>query len=103
MYMSVELSVSEARANLPSLLNRVAGGEDVVITRHGEPVAMLVRPDRVVRRRAAVEGLGEQAAELARMIGRARLSPLDEGPWLTSEQAEELVADVRAGREDRPV
>ena len=34
----------EAKTHLPALLNRVAKGEQITITRHGVPVAMLVPP-----------------------------------------------------------
>ena len=36
------VGVHEAKTNLSSLLRRVAGGEEVVITNGGEPVARLV-------------------------------------------------------------
>lgn len=35
-------SVAEARAQLPSLLDAVEGGEDVEITRRGQPVAVVL-------------------------------------------------------------
>ena len=38
-------SVAEAKNHLPSLIDKALGGEDVVITRHGRPVAEL-RPPR---------------------------------------------------------
>ena len=50
------MSASEARAALPELLNRVEGGEEVTITRHGHPVAVLVRPDSLRARRAGGAG-----------------------------------------------
>ena len=34
----------EAKTHLPKLLERVAAGETIVITRHGEPMAHLVPP-----------------------------------------------------------
>ena len=37
------MTVSEARAALPEVLNRVADGEEITITRHGHPVAVIVR------------------------------------------------------------
>ena len=37
-----EIGSYEAKTHLPSLLNRVAKGEEIVITKHGNPVAMLV-------------------------------------------------------------
>ncbi|MBA3250875.1 MAG: type II toxin-antitoxin system prevent-host-death family antitoxin [Geodermatophilaceae bacterium] len=39
------LSVTAALAALPELLDRVQRGEEVTITRHGRPLAVLVRPD----------------------------------------------------------
>jgi antitoxin (DNA-binding transcriptional repressor) of toxin-antitoxin stability system len=41
------MSISEARAELPDLVSRVAEGEEVTITRYGRPAAVLVRPDIV--------------------------------------------------------
>ena len=46
---------------------RVAAGEEITLTRHGEPVAVLVRPDSLRRRRAAA---AYRQADL--MISRAR-------------------------------
>ncbi|MDE0071343.1 MAG: type II toxin-antitoxin system prevent-host-death family antitoxin [Caldilineaceae bacterium] len=37
-----EVNVEEAQNQLPQLLTRVEAGEEVVITREGEPVARLV-------------------------------------------------------------
>ena len=41
----------EAKTHLSSLLDRVAGGEEVVITKHGKPVARLVSATRIDRER----------------------------------------------------
>ena len=92
------MTVSEARASLPELLTRVEAGEEVTITRHGRPVAVLVRPD-VLRPRAAV--VIEAAAQLHEMLMAARDEELSAGPGLTSEQAEELINEIRAGRDSR--
>ena len=46
------ITVSEARAALPELLSRVQDGEEITITRHDRPVAVLVRPDVLRSRRA---------------------------------------------------
>jgi prevent-host-death family protein len=40
------MTVSEARAALPEVLNRVAEGEEVTITRHGRAVAVIARRGR---------------------------------------------------------
>ncbi len=39
------MTVSEARAILPEVLTRVAQGEEITITRYGNPIAVVVRPD----------------------------------------------------------
>ena len=38
------INVREAREKLSSLLDVVAGGEEIIILRHGKPVARLVAP-----------------------------------------------------------
>lgn len=35
----------EAKTHLPKLLNRVAKGEKIIITKHGIPVAVLQQPE----------------------------------------------------------
>ena len=92
------MTVSEARASLPELLNRVEAGEEVTITRHGRPVAVMVRPD-VLRPRAEV--VIEAAAQLHEMLEAARDQELSIGPGLTPERAEELVREIRADRDSR--
>ena len=50
----------QAKTHLPALLERVASGEQITITKHGVPVAQLVpvqaAPD-MEKRRAAIEEL----------------------------------------------
>ncbi|MGA3362538.1 MAG: type II toxin-antitoxin system prevent-host-death family antitoxin [Solirubrobacteraceae bacterium] len=91
------MSVSEARTALHDLLERVAVGEEVTITRHGQPVAVVVRPD-VLRARRADSALAAAAA-VAETIAAARRSPFPPPAALTAERAQELIAAVRAGRE----
>ena len=91
------MTATEARAGLPELLDRVAAGEEVIITRHGQPVAVVVRPDVLRVRRA--EGALASAATLRQLLSGARDVSLSAGGALTPEYAEALVADVRAGRE----
>lgn len=48
----VRVTLVEAKANLSKLLDRIESGEEVVITRHGRPVAQLSsvsRPKKPVR------------------------------------------------------
>ncbi|GEL16587.1 type II toxin-antitoxin system Phd/YefM family antitoxin [Pseudonocardia asaccharolytica] len=92
------LSVSEARAILPEVLDRVASGEEITITRHGRPVAVLLRPDSVRTRRA--EETIERAREIGELLTAAREQPLGSA-GVSLERAEELVDAVRADR-DRP-
>jgi prevent-host-death family protein len=47
----VDVNVYAAKTQLSRLLERVQGGEEVVITRHGKPVAKLVPISRPARPR----------------------------------------------------
>ena len=51
----------EAKTHLPRLLNEVAGGEEITITKHGIPVAVLVPPPEKKRKstREVIEELKE--------------------------------------------
>ena len=57
--MSAEIVASEAKTHLPALLERVARGERITITKHGRPIARLVPIQRSTpeRRREAIERL----------------------------------------------
>jgi prevent-host-death family protein len=48
----ITVGAFEAKTHLSALLDRVAAGEEVVITRHGKPAARLVAPDCADRARA---------------------------------------------------
>jgi len=95
MYMA-KLTVTEARAILPEILDRVADGEEITITRHGEAVAVVLRPDAVRVRRAA--RTIEHAQEIRDLVSSARDQQLPP-PGVSSERAEELVEFIRAGRD----
>jgi antitoxin (DNA-binding transcriptional repressor) of toxin-antitoxin stability system len=92
------MTVSEARAALPEVLNRVEAGEEVTITRHGRAVAVVVRPD--VLWRGQDGDLRARAERLERMLRAAGERELSLG-GLTEEYAEELIAEIRAGRDAR--
>jgi prevent-host-death family protein len=47
----ITVGVFEAKTHLSSLLDRVAEGEEVVITKHGKPMARLVSAVRIDRER----------------------------------------------------
>lgn len=93
------MTVSEARAALPELLSRVQEGDEVTITRHGRPVAVLVRPDTLRSRRAGAALHG--AERIHQMLADAATAALPDGPGLTESRAEELIAEIRAGRDAR--
>lgn len=93
------ITVSEARAELPELLSRVDDGEEITITRHGRPVAVLVRPDALRSRRAGAAL--DDAARIHELLTQAAAAGLPEGPGLTAERAEALIAEIRAGRDSR--
>lgn len=92
------LTVSEARARLPEVLDRVRAGEEITITRHGEPAAVVLRPDAVRTRRSGETV--EHARHIGAQLAAAREQPL--GPSsVTSSRAEEMVEALRADRDRR--
>ncbi|MGV3634618.1 MAG: type II toxin-antitoxin system Phd/YefM family antitoxin [Pseudorhodoplanes sp.] len=64
------VGIFEAKTNLSRLIEQVEKGQDVVITRHGKPVAKLVRaraeltPQQIAERKDAIEKLQQIASEL---------------------------------------
>jgi antitoxin (DNA-binding transcriptional repressor) of toxin-antitoxin stability system len=94
------MTVSEARAALPEVLNRVADGEEITITRHGRAVAVIVRPDVVWSRARAEEALGE-ADRLRDLLEAAADTELTVPGGVTEQYAEELIAAIRADRDAR--
>lgn len=93
------MTVSEARAALPEVLNRVEDGEEITITRHGRPVAVIVRPD-VMWSRSRAQRVFVEAGRLHKLIEEAGKGGLP-ARGLTREYAEELIAEIRAGRDAR--
>jgi len=57
--MASEVGAYQAKTHLPALLERVARGEQITITRHGKPIAKLVPVVKtdVERRREAIARL----------------------------------------------
>lgn len=93
------MSVSEARAALPEILDRVIAGEEVTITRHGREVAVVVRPD-AIRARRADQALAD-AERLRDLLDRGRSTRLADAPALSIRRAEELLAEVASSRSTR--
>lgn len=70
----MDISTAEARNRFTELIRIVEGGEQVVITRHGRPVAQLAPPP-----------LERRKARLGGMKGRIRLLPGWDAP-ITEEE-----------------
>lgn len=81
------------------LLAAVERGEEVTLTRYGNAVAVVVRPD-LLRARQPSEVFAV-ARELGARIEAGRMSPLSGSRGVSVERAEQLVAEVRAGRVGR--
>lgn len=89
-------TVTEARAALSAILDRVKEGADVALTRHGEVVAVVSRPDRARLRRTFK--LQAEATALRAEMEAARHLPLPstvgDPAW-----ADRMVAELRADRD----
>lgn len=71
----MEVGAYEAKTHLPKLLERVARGERITITKHGRPVAELIpagQPDRERQRKAWDELMALRKALKARGMGASR-------------------------------
>jgi prevent-host-death family protein len=91
------IPASEARATLPEILDRVQDGEEITITRHGKPVAVVVRPD-IMWSRARAEVALDDATTLHNMLITAEdAQTLSSG--VSARYAEELIAAIRADRD----
>lgn len=97
------MTVSEARAALPAVLDRVGAGEEITITRHGKPVAVVVAPD-ALRRRGRADLAFARAEQIRLELEEARRRPLSlsDSVSMDPEYAEELIAWIRSGRDSRP-
>jgi prevent-host-death family protein len=82
-----EINVMEARQSFRAVLERVAAGEEVVLLRHGKPVARLVPP--------------EPAAERLPSMIRLRASIRIAGRPLSAEITGAEVARGEGGRTDQ--
>jgi len=93
------ITVSEARASLPDLLTRVEGGQEITITRHGRAVAVLVAPAALRHRRNL--DIMREAAAVRDLLNTARTAPVPTVEAITPQRAEELVEEIRRGRDSR--
>ncbi len=93
------MTISEARAALPDVLDRVDKGEEVTITRHGRPVAVVVRPDTLRSRRAEQAFRTADKTRTALAVGRRSSLKRDTG--ISTARADELVSAIRTDRDAR--
>lgn len=91
--MAYEIPVTQARAELAELINRVVyGGERVVVTRHGKPLVALVSA-------ADLERLeGEEAAEQEQVI--SSVSSIHSSSSASGERSRFGIAAEHRGRHD---
>ncbi|MEV6400475.1 type II toxin-antitoxin system Phd/YefM family antitoxin [Streptomyces sp. NPDC051907] len=89
--MAYEIPVTQARAELAELINRVVyGGERVVVTRHGKPLVALVSAadlERLETEEAAAQTAAEeQVISSVSSLGPTSSAPADRGRFgLTAE------------------
>ncbi|AJC53935.1 type II toxin-antitoxin system Phd/YefM family antitoxin [Streptomyces noursei] len=103
--MAYEIPVTQARAELADLINRVVyGGERVVVTRHGRPLVALVSAADLER----LEELGRQEAdaegvEVISTVSSVRSLPSAPGErqrfGIAAEHRDPAAGDRRPGRE----
>ncbi len=94
------LSLSEARARLPELLDRVAAGDEVHITRHGAEAAVLVSHDRWMKTKR--QDLLAEAREIRRRFEAVEDTPLSEFRPVLDWDVEAHIAEIREGRDSDP-
>ncbi|MET8288796.1 type II toxin-antitoxin system Phd/YefM family antitoxin [Streptomyces sp. NPDC051639] len=74
--MAYEIPVTQARAELADLINRVVyGGERVVVTRHGKPLVALVSAADLERLEELREPAGEQVVSSISRVREATSAP----------------------------
>lgn len=69
----VKVGAYEAKTQFSALLERVAAGEEVIITKHGRPVARLTKAD--------VADKAEVDAAIARIKELRKGTTIGEGGW----------------------
>lgn len=83
--MATKVGLFEAKTHLSKILDRVEAGEEIVITRHGKPVAKIIKLDEGEARQQRLAEIFERMKELRKKTaGRAT--------------TEEIVEWIREGR-----
>ncbi|WLW56743.1 type II toxin-antitoxin system Phd/YefM family antitoxin [Streptomyces sp. YU58] len=77
--MAYEIPVTQARAELAELINRVVyGGERVVVTRHGKPLVALVSAADLERLEELAEPAEEQVISAVSTVREAASAPREQ-------------------------
>ena len=99
--MAYEIPVTQARAELAELINRVVyGGERVVLTRHGKPLVALVSSDDLQR----LDAVEAEAAEEQVISTVSAMRPTSSAPGerrrfgIAAEHRGPAAGDRRPGR-----
>ncbi|MFI0239217.1 type II toxin-antitoxin system Phd/YefM family antitoxin [Streptomyces sp. NPDC016845] len=96
--MAYEIPVTQARAELADLINRVVyGAERVVVTRHGKPLVALVSAADLER----LEALGDAATESAEEPMISSVSRVGSLPSAPGERQRFGIAAERRGPDVR--
>ncbi|MBO1332386.1 type II toxin-antitoxin system Phd/YefM family antitoxin [Streptomyces sp. VRA16 Mangrove soil] len=96
--MAYEIPVTQARAELADLINRVVyGDERVVVTRHGKPLVALVSAADLER----LEAMGERAADRAEEPVISSVSRIGSLPSAAGERQRFGIAAEHRGPEVR--
>lgn len=95
-----EYSLTDARAQLPHLLDRVAAGETITITRHGQPVGVIMGHGEWVRSQTRSTAM-EQASRLRELREAAKKKSWDDLKLLDNYDAESHIGEIRAGRDEQ--
>jgi prevent-host-death family protein len=73
------VGIFEAKTHLSGLLDEVEQGAEITITRHGKPIAKLVRaqvevsPEEIAKRRKAIEELRAMAQKRGITVSHAEI------------------------------
>jgi prevent-host-death family protein len=84
-----EINVKEARQNLRAVLERVAAGEEVVLVRHGRPVARLVPPAPAAERLPSMASLRRSVRIAGRPLS-AEITAGDRAAGGAAERSDQL-------------
>jgi prevent-host-death family protein len=94
------MTISQVRARIREVVERVQRGEDVTITQNGAEVAVVSKPKRKPHPNPAAEQLIREAETLAEEMRALRGQPLRLTGAITPEQADQWVRELRAERDE---